>query len=388
MAPAQGGRVLSLKRIRIVFLASSLVVVVLAASLVVAGRSRKDDLYRALGNLAQVVHLIHTQYVDPVNLGALGEGLDAGLVESVDTRAAVLDDAEVERYKRLVEEPPAFGIVLGLRLGTAAARQVLPGSPAAGAGLKEWEILEKVDGLPTRGMPLWRVRLLFARHVATKKPLELTVFGQNVEKRRQVKVAVARWRPEVVKSQERDGVRVLKIESLPRGAAEAIRNAAGTGPLILDLRHLVWGREDEVFKMADLFAASGTLGVWRGRRAGEKSFAAHAGALPLAAKPVVLVGDDTEGVGEILAAALNRAGCTVIGMPTEGAAEHLSFVHENGLNLLLPVGRWLRSDGKPIDDNGVLLDEEVKVTGEEAAGADPILERGLQLARGAHAKAA
>ncbi|NOZ77808.1 MAG: hypothetical protein GXP48_01255 [Acidobacteria bacterium] len=373
-------------KIRTIFLVVSLTIVVLFASLVMAGRNRKDDLYRALGNLAQVVHLIHTRYVDPVNLGALGEGLDAGLVESADPRAAVLDDSEVAAYQTLLKNPPPFGIVLGLRLGTAAVRQALPGSPAAEAGLKEWEILEEVQGLPTRGMPLWRVRLLLASHVKAGKKIEMTVFGRNIEKHRKVELTPAPWSPSVATSSMDDGVQVVTITSLPRGAAGKIRAILGHGPLVLDLRHLVWGREDQAIAVADFFTSQGVLGIWKGRRAGSTTFQAHPAALPVE-RPIVLVGGDTEGVGEILAAALNRAGCTVVGTPTEAHADHMMLIREKGLTLLLPVSRWLASNGKPIDADGVVIDEKVDLAGAKK-GSDPVLDRGLKLARGIRAKAA
>ena len=373
-------------KIRTVFLIVSVTVVVLFASLVMAGRSRRDDLYRALGNLAQVVHLIHTRYVDPVNLGALGEGLDAGLVESADPRAAVLDDAEVKAYRTLLKDPPPFGIVLGLRLGTAAVRQALPGSPAAAAGLKEWEILEEVQGLPTRGMPLWRVRLLLASHAKDGQTITMTVFGRNIEKRRQVKLSPTLWRPVVATSSEREGVEIVTVTSLLAGAAPKIAALVGHGPLILDLRHLVWGHEDQAMAVADLFASKGVLGIWKGRQAGSQRFDAHP-SRSSAGKPVVLVGPDTEGVGEILAAALRRAGCSVVGTATGSHADHMMLIHEKGLNLLLPVGHWLTSTGRPIDTDGVVIDEKVQLEGAKK-GTDPVLKRGLELARGRHGKAA
>ncbi len=386
MASFEGGRILNLVKIRTVFLIVSLSVVVLFASLVMAGRDRRDDLYRALGNLAQVVHLIHTRYVDPVNLGALGEGLDAGLVEPADSRAAVLDDAEVAAYRTMLNDPPPFGIVLGLRLGTAAVRQALPGSPAASAGLKEWEILEKVQGLPTRGMPLWRVRLLLAAHAKAGKNITMTVFGRNIEEHRQVELSPTVWHPTVATSSEHDGIQVVTITSLPAGAAKKVAVLVGHGPLILDLRHLVWGHEDEAIAVADLFASHGVLGVWKGRRAGSETFEAHP-AHRSTVRPVVLVGPDTEGVGEVLAAALNRSGCTVVGTPTAAHADHMMLIHEKGLNLLLPVGHWLTSRDQPIDTDGVVIDEKVKLEGVKK-GTDPVLDRGLEIARGHHAKAA
>ena len=117
-------------RIRTIFLSISLVVVLLFAGLLMASRSSRDGLFRALGNLAEVVHLVETQYVDELNQEALSLSLDAGLVESQDHWAAVLPPELVDDYLELVKSPPPFGLGVASRIGSAAVRFVLSGSPA------------------------------------------------------------------------------------------------------------------------------------------------------------------------------------------------------------------------------------------------------------------
>jgi len=350
-------------------------------------------LLRSLGNLAQVVHLVDTKYVDTVNLDALGEGLDAGLVESVDPQAAVLDPEETADFKRLLEQPPPFGLVLGLRIGSSAVRQSLAGSPAAAAGLESWDVIEEIDGIPTRGFPLWRARLTLAEHVKESKPVHLRVFGRDMEKRRDVTLAPSPWQVQNLTTEDHDGVRVIKVLALAPGASRELSAALKEGPVVLDLRHLVWGREEEAVGSADLFMTSGVVARWKGRRAGERSFEAKPTRAPVPL-PIVMVGPDTEDAGEILAAGLRRAGCTIIGSQTMGHAPHMVLIHDGGLSLWLPVGRWRRADGEPIAGKGIEPDEKVEVR--EGAGAeeeggnqkDPVLDRALELARTRHEKAA
>ena len=360
--------------------------VLCGTGLVLADRSFKDDLYRALGNLAEVVHLIHTQYVDKVDLGALGEGLDGGIVESVDPWAAELNDAELGPYKELLAGPPPFGIELGLRFGTAAVRGVVAGSPADAAGFAPWEILEKVEGRPTRGMPLWRVRLMLAEREKAGGALSLVVVDRQVEKRRTVELEARKWQPHSIDHEVRDGVVVISLHALPAGTAAAVASAAGEGPRVLDLRALSWGVEDEALAVADLFIGRGQLGNWKGRRAGERNFPASSKSLA-GPPPVVVIGGDTEGVGEILAAALQAGGCKLVGGPTLGHAPHMMFVSEGDLHLWIPVAHWMRADGKAIDGNGV--EPDIKVAQPAKPEEDPALQRALEIAReGRHAAAA
>lgn len=374
-------------RARVALLSVSLLVVLAFSGLLLASRGTEDELYRSLGTLSEVVHLVTTEYVDELNQEALALSLDAGLVESLDPQAAVLEGEAAAAYRRLLEALPAYGLVLAPRLGSAAVRHSVPGSPAAGAGLVEGEVIERVEGVNTRGRPLSQLRLELADRFDRAEAVHLTVVDRLVDARREVTLEATPWQPEVAAAEERDGVTVVRVLSLPRGAAATLGGLVPTDrPAVLDLRGLVWGDEEEAVRAADLFVATGTLGVWRGRKVGERSFEADPAAVS-AQPPVTLVGIGTEGVGEILAGALDRAGATLVGEVTAGRASHMQMVSDRSLSLWLPVAYWLRPDGTAIDRQGVEPDEEVAAA-EEGSDKDPVLERGLELARGRLAGAA
>jgi len=374
-------------RARVVLLTLSLVAVVAFSGLLMAGRgSEEDEVFKTLGTLSEVVHLVLTEYVDELNQEALSLSLDSGFVESLDPNAAVLPAEAVAGFQRMVEQPPAYGLVLGLRLGSAAVRHAVPGSPA-GDLLETWEVIERVEGVNTRGRPLWQIRVALAERFAAGEPVRLTVVDRLVDERREVELAAMPWEPEVLSHEVREEVAVVRVLSLPPGAAASVREAvSGDHPSVLDLRDLVWGEEEEAVRVADLFAASGTLGLWRGRREGERVFQADPEVVT-SALPVVLVGGGTEGSGEILAAALQRAGSTLVGQSTAGHASHMRLVRDGDLSLWLPVAHWLRPDETPIHRQGVEPAEEVEADDEDE-DADPVLDRGLELARVALAKAA
>ncbi len=363
-------------RTRLAFVGVSLTTVMLFTGMVFSSRETKNELFRALGNLAEVVHLVRTDYVDPIDTKALALALDAGIVESVDRAAAVLPADEVDAYEALVKEPPPFGIVLGMRLGSAAARQVLVASPADTAGLKQGEVIEQVDGVYTRGRPLWQLRLELKEKATSGEGVHLTVLDRDVEERRQVDLEPTPWSPRVADVEQRDGVDVLRILALPDGSATRLGPLLASGrPLVVDVRELGWGLEEEAIKTADLFVAEGLLGGWKGNRAGSQTFAATA-AVVVDAEPVVLVGAHTEGVGEILAAALQRAGAEVVGAKTAGHAPHMRMIRDGDINLWMPVGEWSRADGEVIDGQGIEPDEVVEPGSE---GQDPTLDRALEI---------
>ena len=307
MAAIERGLVLNMKRTRSNFLATSLVVVLLFAGVLAASRSSRDSLFRALGNLAEVVHLVETEYVDELNQEALSLSLDAGLLESVDPWAAVLPPESVEEYLRLVESPPAFGLGLTSRLGSAAVRFVLLGSPAEKAELSAWEVIESVDGINTRGQPLWQIRLQLMKREHDGEPVPMTVFDRHVDERREVVLEPVEWSLRAATAELHEEATVIHLQAIPEGTADTVAGLVPEGGnLVLDLRQLGWGREEATMAVADLFVREGQLGSWQGRRAGSRTFAATPGAVA-AGLPVVLAGPDTEGAGEILASALQRA---------------------------------------------------------------------------------
>ncbi len=367
-------------RVRTVFLSVSLVVVLLFAGGLAASRSSRDGLFRALGNLAEVVHLVETEYVDDLNQEALSLALDAGLVESQDPWAAVLPADRTDAYLAFVESPPPFGLVLVSRLGSPAVRFVLSGSPAEKAGLQPWEVIERVEGVISRGRPLWQIRLELKKHESASEPVTLTVFDREIEERREVVLSPGEWSPQAATVESRNGATVIVIEALPAGAAETIvALVPGAGGLILDLRHLEWGLEDEAIALADAFSDSGILGAWKGRQAGARSFAATAGVVN-GTPPLVLVGSETEGVGEVLAEALRRAGAVLVGQKTMGHAPHMNLVRDTDFALWLPVGLWMQADDQPISGNGVAPDEVVEVHPD--ATGDATLDKALELLPG------
>jgi carboxyl-terminal processing protease len=375
-----------MKRFRTVLLVASLSVVLLFAGLLTAGLTSNESLFQALGNLAEVVHLVQSEYVDELDPEVLALSLDGGILESVDPWAAVVAADRVDFHAKLFNEPPAFGVGLSLRLGSAAARYVFPGSSASTAGLETWEVIEKVDGVYTRGRPLWQIALELADRETAGEPVTLTVMDRQVDERRTIELAPVDWQADHAAAEDLEGIRLIRVHSLTEGSAAAIAALVEAGaPDILDLRGLVWGSEVEAVAVADLFVGSGTLAAWSGREAG----GARIEATPSAAVelPLVLVDGDTEGVGEILAGALKRAGAVLIGQGTMGHAPHMQLVRRGELNLWIPVGRWLGPTDEPLHGEGLAPDDEVEPAADDDDG-DPTLDRALERLRAGLAEAA
>jgi carboxyl-terminal processing protease len=367
-----------MKRTRVLFLSVSLAVVMLFSGVLLANRSNQDVLFRALGNLAEVIHLVETEYVDELNQEALKLSLDAGLVEPLNQSAAVLPVDRIGDYLEFVESPAPYGLGLTSRLGSAAVQQVFPGSPAEAAGLQLWEVIELVEDVNSRGRPLWQIRLDLMDREKLAQPVRLTVFDRDVDERREVVLEPTEWTLRPATATEHDDVTVIRIDAVSEDAVDEISSMMPAGGrVILDLRQLSWGLEAETITLADSFISSGLLGEWKGRRAGSRSYAASEGAV-IDSLPVVLVGPQTEGVGEILAAALQGAGAVLVGQATLGHAPYMSLVRDGDVAVWMPVGQWLRSDGEIIDGKGIEPDEVVDPAAADGDG-DPVIARAIEV---------
>lgn len=365
-----------MKRFRIALLVTSVSVVLLFAGLLTAGLDSKESLFQALGNLAEVVHLVESEYVDELDADVLALSLDAGILESIDPWAAVVSDDQVEAYEQVFANPPAYGLGLSLRLGSAAVRFVFPGSPASDAGLESWEVIEKIDGVYTRGRPLWQMALDLADRESRGEIVTLTVMDRQVDQRRDVELVPSEWAPVHATIETMGELRVLTVESLTVGSAAAIADLITAGaPDIVDLRGLVWGLESQAVQVADLFIAQGTIAAWKGREAGSAVIEAT-GDSGLGV-PVVLISSETEGVGEVLASAFKRSGAELLGQPSLGHAPHMQIVRRGDLNLWIPVGRWLGPDDEPIRGAGLDPDEEIPLPDDDEEG-DPVLDRAIE----------
>ncbi len=251
-------------------------------------------------------------------------------------------------------------------------------------------LLEKVGDVYTRGRPLWQIRLELAQREAAGESVALTVVDRHVDERRDVVLQSVQWSPDPMEVTSEDGVQIIKLNVLEVGVATELEKVVkGGGPVVIDLRKLVWGFESEAVAAADVFIDGGVIGSRSGRQAGEELFEATEGRVQGPA-PVVLIGPDTEGVGEILASALGRHGSPLVGWDSAGHAPHMRLVHSGGLFLWIPVSQWLGDDGEPITGAGLEPSEKVEFfetvgededeEGEEVKETDAVLVRGIELA--------
>lgn len=259
-------------------------------------------------------------------------------------------------------------IGLGLRLAAGRGRRhvviatVTPGGAAAEAGIRSGDRVLAVDGVPVSARDLRFAASLLEGPADTEVELSLERNGR----RRAVLLRRALAPPMTVRSETRDGVLVLRIETFTGSTDGQVANAllgaaaplgAGVRGVVLDLRGNRGGLLSEAVAVASVFLPGGTVARTIGRhpdavRLWEASGPDLARGLPL----VVLVDGRTASAAEIVAAALGERGrAVVVGSATTGKGLIQAVVPlPNGGELLVTWAQVLGPGGWPIQGLGVL----------------------------------
>lgn len=357
---------------RKVLLVISAALIVFTLSGAMFGRaSAVEGTYGSLKVFNEALYLVINNYVQPIEIDELMQGSYRGLLETLDPGNEYLTP---ERYRQAAGEDAAGPASIGVRLsklrGYAAVVSVVPGSPAAEAGVKTGDLLINIDGRPTRYMGVWEATQALRGEENSEIKVAVNPSGGTDRKtitfvRRVLKPPVP-----VGTSQEPD-VGIVSIHSIGKGDARRLDReitslkAAGADRLMLDLRGCDSSNMAETIGMASLFIDDGTIVTVTDRHDGDKAFRADGRRRAWTGPLAVLVDEGTARTCELLAAALrDRLDVPLLGERTWGIGSVQALLPlRNGDGVFLAVGRYLSPAGK--DWNGTGLEPDHEITGSE-----------------------
>ena len=134
---------------------STALVALLLVGAVHGGGATADQPYTHLQVYSEVLSRIQSQYVEAPDMKSVTLGGITGMLEAIDPYASYLDAAQYKQYLASKQKAQAgTGLILSKRYGYMAIVDSVPGSPAAKAGLTTNDIIESIDNVATRDMPL------------------------------------------------------------------------------------------------------------------------------------------------------------------------------------------------------------------------------------------
>jgi carboxyl-terminal processing protease len=375
----------------------------------VLGRSASTDRpYPQLGVYTEVLHRIKSEYVEEPDMKSVTLGALNGLLESIDPFASYLNADQYKDYLKEKDTTRAgVGMVLSKKFGYVGVVGVVPGSPAAKAGLVTNDMLETINGVATRDMPLAYASLLLEGEPGSV--VELTVVRVRRPEPQKIKLTRANVvYPAVTQKLMADEVGYIQPETLAPGKVKEVAAAVealekqGARKLILDLRNCAVGSPQEGIALANLFLAKGEITYLQGQKVPRQDFEADAAKDITKLPMVVITNRGTADGAEIAAGALlDDKRAELVGERTYGDASlRKAITMDDGGAIILSVAKYYSPSGKAIQDVGVTpetvvaepetqveLDENLEPIPETTEPAehkqdDPLLKKAIEILAG------
>jgi len=252
--------------------------------------------------------------------------------------------------KAMTNEFSGIGIEITKQKGQLTVGSLLPDTPAYNSGLDAGDVIERVDGVPTKDMPLPCAVKSITGPAGTKVVLTIRREGElqsreiTITRARIVVPTIRGWQRDdegrwqyIVNEEDKIGyVRLTGFsEKTASDLEEVLESLEGSGMrgLILDLRYNSGGYFDSAVEVADDFLDDGLIVITRPRFGIPTYAAAHRKGTHPNYPIVVLVNFGSASASEIVAGALadpSHRRATLVGDRTHGKGMVQGITHYPG----------------------------------------------------------
>jgi carboxyl-terminal processing protease len=311
-------------------------------------------------------------------------------------------DAEAYRENRRSAGGRTAGVGIRYRatVDGVLILDVVPGSPAADAGLAPGDLILAVGGRTVAGLPLGEVRELMRG--APGDELSLRVVSGEDDEVSEVRIARREIEVPSVRASAIGRIGYLRIERFDRLTHPGVRDAMsrladeigpGLAGWVVDLRGNPGGLVSASVRVADEFLDEGPILSAVGRARGStRTHLASEGQLALGLPAAVLVDARSASASEILAGALkDRGRAVLVGDRTFGKGViQAIYPTADGGAIKITTARYLTPSGAAIHEVGIEPDVAVQAApaadddrarpgGGPDPAADPQLARALEI---------
>lgn len=320
-----------------------------------------------LSKVQDLYNEISTNYVGEVDKNELVEGALKGMSEAIgDPYSTYLNESAAnDLNESLSGDFEGIGATMTMKDGEpVVAEAPVADSPAEKAGIKEGDIIEKVDGTATKGMKLAEV----VSKVRGKKgtSVELTIQREGETKNISIKrgkIPVKTVTGELDKKDAQIGS--IKITSFGKKTYQELKETItnlrdkGAKSFVIDVRQNPGGLLDQAEGMASMFLKNGETIVQfedkKGRTMKEVASKELDGGFKVKEPVAVIIDGNSASASEIFAAALHEsANVPLIGTKTfgKGTVQTVKDLNDQ-TEIKLTVLKWLTPKGEWINEKGI-----------------------------------
>ncbi len=355
-------------RIKWTVVGSSTVIVLLLLASAVNGRGvTPDDVYGHLKVYTEVLQRIKLEYVEEPDMKNVTLGAINGLLESVDPFASYLNADQYRQYEKMQDSARAgVGLVIAKRFGYVAVIDSVPDSPSDKANISSGDLIESINGVATRDMPLaYAEQLLRGAPNTTVNVTVLRVKNPDPQKVELTRTLIPN--PPVSAKLVTNEVGYLHTNNLSGKEIETLKTKLkslkdqGAKYLVLDLRHCSTGDQALGVNLANLFLDKGVIGSLQGQKSAKQEFTAKPDQQIWSGPLVLITNRSTAGGAEIAAAALlDDKRAQIVGERSYGDASLRKTIEmDDGGAVILSVAKYYAPSGKAIQDTGVVPSVQV-----------------------------
>ena len=337
------------------------------------------DPYRHLNVFTEVFAKIKSDYVEEPDMANVTLGAINGLLISMDPFSSYLNADQYKAWLKSKETAKgSVGLLLSRKYGyEIGVVDAIEGSPADSAGISTGDIIEAINGISTRDMPLAYADVLL--HGDPGTTVELTVLRLRRPEATPFKLTREVVTPPGLEAKMLDtATGLVAVRDLSSGKSAAVAGAIrslerqGAKKIVLDLRHCAVQDPAEGVALANLFMDEGAIGSLEGQRVPKQIFTADTASTVWKGPLVVLTNRGSAGAAEIAATALLESKrAEVVGERTYGdAALRRPVMTEDGGAVLLAVAKYYGPAGKAIQDTSVTPGHLVTETEPDAPDAE------------------
>jgi carboxyl-terminal processing protease len=353
----------------ILITAASLVLVVTAGSYSQV-RAGDEKTYETLKLFTEVLEELEKNYVDEVDADELIHNAIKGMVGNLDPHSSFMPpEAFGDLQDDTKGEFSGIGIVITTKEGILTVVSPIEGTPAYKAGIQAGDIIVKIDGVSTKGMPLWEA-VGKMRGPRYKKVL-ITVFREGTaaplefDLKRDL-IPMTSVRSAVLKP----GYGYLRVTNFRMNTAEDMEKhlrkletaEGGLKGLVIDLRDNPGGLLDQAIKVSDLFLDQGNIVSIKGRlEKNTQVFKAYPDGEARDYPIVVLINGGSASASEIVAGALqDQSRALILGTPSfgKGSVQTVRPL-KDGFGIKYTIARYYTPNGRSIQAKGIQPDIEV-----------------------------